>query len=359
MKKALKFLAFTVFCFFAASAFAIPGITDYMPTESGQYVYYRDYSFSKETYIGFLFYNDLTLQVRYFSPYADIGSTSIELLVSLNKEKNALELSGEKIISQTTEADVDVMNYLHTLLYEFSSHRKSQNSKNFAQSVKTKEDFYQFGGIVSIVYDYYIPVFNIKSITDSDGKLLFDAVKIGQIFDSSDNSFSTYSGHHISEAPEKVSYELNKKAKKGKINYSSLTAQLDAQWTQTTENIWTLGDAAILIVDTINFEGTPFADTKYTAEEYLTRMLLVTDSDTEIDFSQLKITKAKKTTRIDTVSYVPATNTKTHNCKYLIKVDDTTFKIVSLTAFENIYTENESYFNKIISSIKVANKMSK
>ena len=39
---------------------AFPGIQSYLKDESGQYVYYRDYTFPYEAYVGFLHYDEGT-----------------------------------------------------------------------------------------------------------------------------------------------------------------------------------------------------------------------------------------------------------------------------------------------------------
>jgi hypothetical protein len=57
---------------FCSGLFALPGIDEWMPTVSGEYVYYRDYTFTDETYIGFLQYDAGTYAVRYYS----LGNTS-------------------------------------------------------------------------------------------------------------------------------------------------------------------------------------------------------------------------------------------------------------------------------------------
>lgn len=354
MKKFLLCFLVLIFCI-SNCIFAIPGIKDRIPTESGQYVFYKDNTFPQETYVGFLFYDDYTFGLRYFSPEALTGSKNIEVLVSLNSEKNAIELSGEKIITQVTNDDVDTMNYLHVLMYELGGMRKKINDKNLSKTVSVKEDFYQFGGDVTMTYESFIPVFNLKEIKDSKGKVLFELVKTGVLYDSTDTSFSDFAGLPKSQSENAISYDINTKAKKTKYKIADIQLKLDAQWSQVSENVLALGDAALLIVDTIEFAELA-EDLPFTAEEYLTRLFSFTDSQTVSDFSQMKTTSSRKYFRMDSVSTNTETNETIRDCKYLLKKNDTTFVMVALTTFDSVYKANSKYFEKILSSAKIVKK---
>ena len=63
MKKTVLSI-FAVLSMAVMSLFAVPGFESYLPDASGQYVYYRDYSFTRESYIGILTYDEATYQVR-------------------------------------------------------------------------------------------------------------------------------------------------------------------------------------------------------------------------------------------------------------------------------------------------------
>ena len=66
MKKTLLTLII-LFCG-AVAAFSLPGFTPFVPDTAGEYVYYRDYSFARESYIGILNYDDTSSQIRYYAP---------------------------------------------------------------------------------------------------------------------------------------------------------------------------------------------------------------------------------------------------------------------------------------------------
>lgn len=190
-----KTLLALLFLSLAAGLFAFPGITSLCPTESGQYVYYRDYTFPEETYIGFLQYDEGTYAIRYFTPVATNGALPIiELYFTLDTNVDYVEFTGEKIASPVTQNDTEVLNYLHDLLYEFASRRKKINSADFSTTVTSNEDFMQFGGNVTINWNFYIPVFNLRTITSESDEVLLEAVSTGKLRDNNDQSFVSFSG---------------------------------------------------------------------------------------------------------------------------------------------------------------------
>ena len=50
-----KILISICLIFLVGFCFAIPGVNNIYGTLSGEYVFYRDYTFAQETYIGFLY----------------------------------------------------------------------------------------------------------------------------------------------------------------------------------------------------------------------------------------------------------------------------------------------------------------
>lgn len=190
-----KALAVLLFLSITAVLSAFPGITSLFPTASGQYVYYRDYTFTEESYIGFLQYDEGTYAIRYYTPVATDGALPIiEMYVTLNTEVDYVDITGEKIASPITQIDTEVMNYMHDMLYEFAARRKKLNDADFFSTVTSNEDFMQFGGDVSITWDFYIPIFNLHSITDENGDVLLEAVTLGALANNNDQSFASFAG---------------------------------------------------------------------------------------------------------------------------------------------------------------------
>ena len=57
------FLSILLIFILCVSVFSLPGYKENLPTESGEYVFYRDFTFAQETYLGFLYYDEGTIGV--------------------------------------------------------------------------------------------------------------------------------------------------------------------------------------------------------------------------------------------------------------------------------------------------------
>ena len=165
IRRFFVFAALLVCCYFV---FAIPGVEPKVDFP-GTFVYYRDYTYEDETYIGFLQYDAGTYALRYFSPQAKKGAKSIELYITCDTTKDIVEMTGEKIVGEITQVDVETLNYLHDLFYELAKRRKSLTAK-FDQTVRSADNYPQFGGEVLISYEPYIPLFGVRSIVSNDSK---------------------------------------------------------------------------------------------------------------------------------------------------------------------------------------------
>ena len=65
MKNFRRIFVILFLALLSVSLFALPGVDETFQTESGQYVYYRDYRLENPLYIGFLYYGEDMIQVRY------------------------------------------------------------------------------------------------------------------------------------------------------------------------------------------------------------------------------------------------------------------------------------------------------
>jgi hypothetical protein len=247
------FVSLFVIFVIAISAFSLPGFEENLPTESGEYVYYRDFTFAKETYIGFLYYSEDSIGVRCFSN----GNFDVTILFSLDKSKDYIELTGERIVTQVTPKDVEIVNYIHDMIYELASRRKKVQNEFLTlkeqKSPVTKQfvvdqDFVQFGGQVQIVFDGSLPVFNLESITDIySAKVLLKAVTMGILSDSADTSFEKFTGFEFTPLVKEV--VKNKKLSRKEQKLFEETKQVyDSSWQKVDSmpgEFKTLGDVAL------------------------------------------------------------------------------------------------------------------
>ena len=95
MKPLKKITLFAAALFAAANLFALPGVQKSVPDASGEYVYYRDSSFNRESYIGFLYYDDSTYEARYYAPATEaLPAKNIDMLFSVAQKNGRMELTG-------------------------------------------------------------------------------------------------------------------------------------------------------------------------------------------------------------------------------------------------------------------------
>ncbi|MBO4508559.1 MAG: hypothetical protein J5747_07950 [Spirochaetaceae bacterium] len=224
----LKKICVLMLIFLCTGLFAVPGIKPLVPDVSGQFVYYRDYTFPNETYIGILHYDEGTYAVRFYS--CENGKTlkDITIYVTMNTASDYIDLTGERIVGTTGNQNIDILNYLHDFLYEFAGRRKKLNDRDFSDTVIVRDDYPQFGGSVKIEYDFYIPIFNVFNIQSESNEILFEAVCMGKLTSSNDKVFSDFKGIKHAEVSETGSGEIPTE-----------------DWVEIDDNLWLLGDNAI------------------------------------------------------------------------------------------------------------------
>lgn len=348
-------LASSLFVLTAFSAFALPGVGSYISDSSGQFVYYRDNTFDRESYTGFIYFNDSTYGVRYYAPAVKQGKASqseknILLYISVDPKADHIEMTGERIVTFLTPEDTDLVNYLHDMLYELTARRsKAGDVKTTSES---EQYFEQFGGFVTMDYDSLIPIFNLRKITASDKKEVFTLVTAGHLASSSDTSFSDFNGIPASVKDSKHKFKPNKKAKTGTYTYSKTesdtqTITLDSQWTQSVDNLWSLGKNAVLALDIIQSDmndGTVAA---------LTRRLILGSENTYPDLTQFTVSNENGHIKLTNSYYHALSGTITRDFKILSpRTDKKSAAFLTLTVFSGAYTKNQSYFKAILDSYK-------
>ena len=331
MKRIILALTFIFIASF--SAFSLPGAKQYIPDPSGEYVYYRDRSFKNEAIVGFLFYNESTYAARFYSPADEKNSTpekDITIYVSVNPESKAgMEFTGEKIQGATSEQDTEIINYLHDLFYEFTSRRQKENLDS-CKKINSQQDFHQFGGNVSILFNPYVPIFNIEEIKEANGQSIFSMETAGHLVSSTDESFSLFKGIEGLPKDKKRSF---KKTKSQEIaaEFGSQKITLDSMWKQSMENLWILEDFAILSMTTMTV---PEEQKNHAMDTLLRRLCQSTDLS---------------------YFYQPESENVTRDFKIITQnKNNSTISLLTLTIFDSVYQKNRSYFTKILESYKVS-----
>ena len=346
--KKLSLLLIVALSFVHSAFSSVPGMAQYIPDTSGEYVYYQDKTFTRDSIVGFLFYNDSTYAVRYYAP-ADKKQSLLEkditIYFSVNPDAGYLELTGENIVGAQTQDDVEIVNYLHDLFYEFSS-RAAKAFLMDGSTIPSKQDYAQFGGNVTIMFNPLVPIFNIEAIKASDGKNLLQLQTVGRLSSSEDKSFTQYKRIDGLPKDKTRNFKNDKKAKKQKISALGLNINLDAQWTQKSDAMWALGDYAMLMVASIGNTEQMSQPHDY-LWDYLQRMWCSGSDGRYALWQHKKVERTKDKLSIMNVFYEPGANSVTRDFKITRKTKEGDVVLI-LTVFDDVYQKNKSYFDAIL-----------
>ena len=341
-------IAFSLFLL-ASLCFAIPGVTPLISDSSGEFVYYRDHSFSRESYIGLIFYDEATYGVRYFAP-ADskkrLPALSFLVLVTIDSEKiGAVEFTGEKVEPlPRSEEETAIINYLHDFLYELFPRR--ERAGDIFETTEITGDYEQFGGRVKFVYDPLVPVLNLRSISTIDGKIALELVTEGKLRSAQDASFNSFSG--IPQKAKKTqNLKINKKLSKQtqKIDCDTFEFSLDSQWEQKSPLVWMISSVAMVTASQVTVPEE--------MENRLLRMLRLGSDCSYPVFASLNVEKKGERTVVSQRFFDSETGEFQIDKKILAKRADGSTVIFSLTSEESAYSKNKAYFDSIVNSFLV------
>ncbi len=331
-----------------AALYAMPGFDSYIPDQSGEYVYYKDNTFNRESYVGILFYNESTFQIRYYAPQDKVAllpEKDLSILLTINPDLPYWQMTGERMpttIMPGTE-DVDLVNYMHDLLYEFSAHRIKAEIVE-SREMPLAQEYEQFGGSVTIVYDCTIPMFNIRDILDVDGNAQLKCITTGRLQNNGDSSFDDFKGapDATTAATANGKKAKAKKEKATKCTFEGQSLTLDETWEQKMENLWVLGNDAVASLGSLP----AYNEDKNLNECYILRRLLENS-----DYRSINIKKEKNRIILSTENCRPEGENRIISVKILTaKKDSNDFDCFSLTVFKNAWSDNFSYYQKIIKS---------
>ncbi|MGN0728160.1 hypothetical protein, partial [Treponema sp.] len=315
-------------------AFSLPGVKQYIPDTSGEYVYYRDKTFRSAAIVGFLYYSEDTYAARFYSP-ADAEkkqpAKDITIYVSVNPDSaKGIEFTGEKIHGAVSQEDTDIINYMHDLFYEFTFRRQKAQLVS-DQAVIERQDFPQFGGTVDIKFSSFVPIFNIAEIKAADGQNIFSIETSGRLLSSEDKSFALFMG--VEGLPKDKKRVLKKvKAEEQTVEFGSQKITLDTRWKHSMENLWLLEDFAILSMTSVEFPE----EQKKSAMDILLRRVC---QSTNLSYSispQKKITVENDRVTVMNVFYQPESENITRDFKIITQNKDGKISLCTLTLFDSV-----------------------
>ena len=332
-----KWLISICLVFMVSFCFAVPGIEPVFPISSGEYVFYRDYTFSGETYIGFLQYDDSTLAIRYYAKNPESGLGDITVYISLNPKSDFIDMTGEKIVGNVTAEDTETLNYLHDLLYEFAGRRKKLNNRDFFSTLRISQDYVQFGGDVTMIYDYYIPIFNLNRIVDEYGSPLFEAVTFGTLLSSNDTAFVDFKG--FQNLP-------NFSAKDKKEDLSKKWASMYG-----ADDMKVLGEDAFSFIMNLDF-GSSVDSLKETGIkaswfESLAKTSITSSGDLLVYAPSIALIKTGDNPVMKFLSYSKEEDMYAFNILIFKNQKDYTYQVENISIYGDFYYENKKYFDSL------------
>ena len=347
-------LLLCAFLFLSAQALsALPGVADFLPTESGRYVYYRDSANAAGAYIGFLQYDEGTYAIRFYSPRAERGSKELNVFISLDTNKDYVSMTGEKVLETLKPEDADTLNYLHDLFYEFASRRKKLDKAEFGakaarmeRCTKTEEATL-FGGKYTFIYDFAVPIFNLCEIKNESGKTLFGAVTVGTLSSSSDTAFSAFKG-----LPENAgSVEPVNAFSSGSENLAQTEREtMDGLLRQITDNFWFWESEALMYTDFLQTEANAFAGKAYGPFHLFAARLSGAGNDTIVCFEKQSRIFSADALFLANCIYDRASHRFVYDIQIIKKKEPTVFEIAGFKIFAEYYSAHKAYFNRLMNA---------
>lgn len=378
MKRFFKLLfTVTYSLFIVHHSFSLPAVSRQIEDASGEYVFYRDNSFTRESYVGFLYYDEATYEVRYFAPQCETDSGEIlpmknlQILFSVNPDSPHLELTGERFVTVPLEEDTEIVNYIHDLLYDLTARRIKIGALEFTDYSKSKGDFLsegkivhdsyaQFGGDVTMVFDLLVPIFNLKKIVDYAGNDAFVVCTIGRLSSSQDKSFSEFVPPSATEnSDEKKSAKKIKSGKSMQIGYDSQLNEnqkfrqevsADKNWQAQSENMWTLGDNAFIFLSGFAFPNEIAQKGRDFVTAQILRRYTASNGYAYSNWSKLGVFVDGAKIKISARTYNPKTSRNLIDIKTFGRAADNFYGCFSFTAFTEGYEKNRGYYDKIVKS---------
>ncbi|MBQ5780581.1 MAG: hypothetical protein IIW10_01355 [Spirochaetaceae bacterium] len=337
---------------FSSPFFSLTNLKERIPTQSGEYVYYRDYSFTNETYVGIILFNSTTVSLRYFSPDVAEGAKDIELFVTLKEDAKGIEIAGERFRNPLNPADSPKANYLHTFLYDVFELRQSVNSRITENTLRHAATMEAFGGEVTVIFDSFVPIFNLRRILASGGKSVLELVAMGQVLDENDPSFSAFKGINLPKAPKGT--KLDSKPAEQKVDGGFFTLSLPQDWVANPglPNCWLLGNDGVINVDYITGD----MPNDYTPFEFFCRLMLRNDMESSTDLSKILMRKDGTSLFLVQDRMLLPDGKLTRNFTSIRKIDKSTFAIMNCVILASTYEANSEYFDGIVNSFKVKNR---
>ncbi len=362
----------------------------------GEWVAYRDLTWSSPTWIGFTYYGDSAWGAFLKTPSS---GSDVRVLFRADSSGGKLILTGQNIVSEITRADVEAVNYLMGLLPEiwgWSVHARSardlpgtaagsspapgagsgtvnvdracaaskagSRSPLLPAAYPEAKDLPDFGGDVTLLWADEIPVFGLYSIAKADSSPILEMVRTGRSAAAGDDSFFGFSPipdsavTAASSSPTPARGNPSKTAGEREIRtVDGISLSLDGNWTMYADNTFFMGNDAVLIVVTADTRsiGLPDGQSADALPLYLYGLFTRSGANAwEVPGSRA-LTGSSGRFRVENVVYDRETGLLSRNIKICLPVKTgsgtvSAVRIASLSVNDALYRAFPSYFDALI-----------
>lgn len=221
---------------------------------SGEFAFFRDYTFVEPAWTGVLFYNEGTWAAQVFFPESQKRITSF---FTTESEGGTLVLTGQRNDPNLQPDDVPHVNYLmqilpvlwearHGVETQGAEVRASEQSL-FPPGASLEGNTSLFGGRCEFVFSPEIPLFSLSRVNDSAGRTVFAFESAGLVTQESSDAF-----FYFEPVPQEARQKLAEihRPKGGQQGQRNSRRQATSANAETAEEIITVAQNFFLVGDT-------------------------------------------------------------------------------------------------------------
>jgi len=323
---------------------------------SGEFVFYRDYSWKEPTWTGFLKYDESTYAGMVVTPST---GTKVSILFKGDLSGAVFTLTGQKIISKITNDDVPAVNYLMRLLEDMHEWRAAAATTGKTVTVPARSDLLppmlgteasveMFGGSIALVHAPEVGVFSLYSLTRSDETPVLVLERQGMVRPGYDTDFFDFKPG-AAEKTERDTTSLNP-SESHDFMEDGVHFSLDDQWEAVAENTFFLGSSAMFVIGTLTVP--PAENPQGALPLLLLRNFSRSTRNVWADPARSAVSGTAGNFTVENVFFDTETGSYNRDFKLCFPSEDgTNVTVVSLTVAEDSYEANRPYFDGILGSV--------
>ncbi len=322
----------------------------------GEFVFYRDYTWKKPAWTGFLHYDESTYAGMVLIPSS---GTKVSILFRGEVSGDEFILTGQKIITKITNDDVPAVNYLMRLIesqhtwktaaiQSVTTEPDSDRSPLLPPRLLTEQTSDMFGGEISLVHAAEIPVFGMHSLHSSGGNPLLVLERHGMIRPGHDSDFFGFEPDASTKRGKKVVLEKNPDRQDFVVD--GVRLPLDEQWSAVAENTFFMSDTAMLVVDSLDTAqaGIPAENLYLDLVRFFSRSTRTVWADPD----KTSLSGTPERFCVQNVFFDSESGLTNRDIKICIpEADGSRVQVVSVTIGNDAYKANKAYFDDLLSRI--------